>query len=70
MSESGSQARVGEVAGASELLERLGVGPEDAPQLLREHGGNVSAAARASGVARTTFRAWLERSRKAHRGVS
>lgn len=29
--------------------------------LLRQHAGNVSAAARAAGVARSTFRAWLAR---------
>jgi len=34
MSERGSQASVGEVAGAPELLERLGVGPEDALRVL------------------------------------
>ncbi|HWA76460.1 MAG TPA: sigma 54-interacting transcriptional regulator [Polyangiaceae bacterium] len=37
------------------------LGPEDASGLLREHHGNVSAAARAAGVARSTFRAWLVR---------
>ncbi|HEY3493728.1 MAG TPA: sigma 54-interacting transcriptional regulator [Polyangiaceae bacterium] len=34
-----------------------------ARDLLAEHGGNVSAAARAAGVPRSTFRSWLERSR-------
>lgn len=38
------------------------LGPGDANGLLREHHGNVSAAARAAGVARSTFRAWLLRS--------
>jgi DNA-binding NtrC family response regulator len=33
----------------------------DAPRLLEQHRGNVSAAARACGVARSTFRAWLEK---------
>jgi DNA-binding NtrC family response regulator len=36
-------------------------GPGVAKALLREHGGNVSAAARAAGVARSTFRSWLQR---------
>jgi DNA-binding NtrC family response regulator len=35
---------------------------EDAATLLRRHAGNVSAAARAAGVARSTFRAWVEKS--------
>jgi DNA-binding NtrC family response regulator len=35
----------------------------DAPRLLEQHRGNVSAAARACGVARSTFRAWLEKPR-------
>jgi DNA-binding NtrC family response regulator len=34
----------------------------EASLLLREHGGNVSAAARTAGVPRSTFRSWLERS--------
>jgi transcriptional regulator with AAA-type ATPase domain len=38
-------------------------GPEAARVLLREHGGNVSRAARAAGVPRSTFRSWLERQR-------
>ena len=33
----------------------------DARQLLRVHGGNVSAAARSARVARSTFRSWLRR---------
>ncbi|MBN1609974.1 MAG: sigma-54-dependent Fis family transcriptional regulator [Polyangiaceae bacterium] len=33
----------------------------DAPRLLELHRGNVSAAARACGVARSTFRSWLEK---------
>jgi DNA-binding NtrC family response regulator len=33
---------------------------DEARALLDGHGGNVSAAARAAGVARSTFRAWLE----------
>lgn len=33
---------------------------DEAQALLVEHGGNVSASARAAGVARSTFRAWLE----------
>ena len=35
--------------------------PERAHELLAEHHGNVSAAARAAGVPRSTFRAWLAR---------
>lgn len=34
---------------------------EEARALLNEHGGNVSASARAAGVPRSTFRSWLER---------
>jgi DNA-binding NtrC family response regulator len=33
----------------------------EASLLLREHGGNVSAAARTAGVPRSTFRSWLEK---------
>lgn len=35
------------------------LGPGDAGTLLRSNAGNVSAAARAAGVPRSTFRAWL-----------
>src|SRR6185503_12576504 len=35
--------------------------PERAHELLAEQAGNVSAAARAAGVPRSTFRAWLVR---------
>ncbi len=37
--------------------------PERAAELLEAHRGNVSAAARAAGVPRSTFRAWLVRAR-------
>jgi transposase-like protein len=37
--------------------------PERAEELLAEHRGNVSAAARAAGVPRSTFRAWLVRAK-------
>ena len=37
--------------------------PERAEELLAEHHGNVSAAARAAGVPRSTFRAWLVRTK-------
>jgi DNA-binding NtrC family response regulator len=48
---------------AARTLQRLApLGPDDAIRLLREHQGNVSAAARAAGVPRSTFRAWLVRS--------
>jgi DNA-binding NtrC family response regulator len=46
----------------AKALPRLATLPmEDAESLLREHAGNVSAAARAAGVPRSTFRAWLTR---------
>jgi DNA-binding NtrC family response regulator len=38
------------------------LGAEDAQRLLSEHAGNVSAAARTAGVARSTFRSWLVKS--------
>jgi transposase-like protein len=44
-----------------EVGEQKRAGPAVAKALLREHGGNVSRAARAAGVARSTFRSWLER---------
>lgn len=37
--------------------------PVDALNLLDQHAGNVSAAARAAGVPRSTFRAWLDRAK-------
>jgi transcriptional regulator of acetoin/glycerol metabolism len=37
--------------------------PADAHQLVAQYHGNVSAAARAAGMARTTFRAMLEKGR-------
>jgi len=37
--------------------------PSRAEALLGEHGGNVSAAAKAAGVPRSTFRSWLARTR-------
>ena len=44
------------------LLPRLArIGPHDARRLLDEHRSNVSAAARAAGVPRSTFRSWLAR---------
>jgi DNA-binding NtrC family response regulator len=39
----------------------IGLSPLQARALLDENGGNVSAAARAAGVARSTFRTWLSR---------
>lgn len=39
------------------------VTPADAQHLVAQHHGNVSAAARSAGMARTTFRAMLEKSR-------
>lgn len=38
--------------------------PDDALALLGEHRGNVTAAARAAGVPRSTFRAWINRARE------
>lgn len=38
--------------------------PEEALELLELHHGNISAAARAARVARSTFRAWVERERR------
>jgi ActR/RegA family two-component response regulator len=38
--------------------------PADAQQLVAQFHGNVSAAARAAGMARTTFRAMLEKGRR------
>jgi DNA-binding NtrC family response regulator len=35
--------------------------PSEARAVLDEHGGNVSAASRAAGVPRSTFRSWLEK---------
>jgi DNA-binding NtrC family response regulator len=42
--------------------------PDDAPALLERHRGNVSAAARAARVPRSTFRAWLDKARRGSRG--
>jgi two-component system response regulator PilR (NtrC family) len=47
-------------AGVQPRLARIG--PGDARRLLDEHRKNVSAAARAAGVPRSTFRSWLQRS--------
>jgi DNA-binding NtrC family response regulator len=47
---------------ARPVSEPVKIMPEQARAFLAEHGGNVSAAARAAGVPRTTFRAWLGRS--------
>ncbi len=41
--------------------KRTSVSPAQARELLEDNGGNISAAARAARVPRTTFRAWLER---------
>jgi transcriptional regulator of acetoin/glycerol metabolism len=38
----------------------------DAVNLLKRYGGNVSAAARAARVPRTTFRGWLSRASSCH----
>lgn len=37
---------------------------QEALELLEQHNGNISAAARAARVARSTFRAWVERDRR------
>jgi DNA-binding NtrC family response regulator len=48
--------------GRAKTLPRVAVlGPHDAQALLDEHRGNVSRAARAAGVPRSTFRSWLAR---------
>jgi transcriptional regulator of acetoin/glycerol metabolism len=46
--------------GASRTRPRA-LSEAEATLLLREHGGNVSAAARTAGVPRSTFRSWLEK---------
>ena len=50
-----------QVGRAKPLPRAAALGADDAELLLREHAGNVSAAARAAGVPRSTFRAWLQR---------
>ncbi len=55
---------VGDVAqaiGSSSQRAKPVASPVDAQRVLKQHGGNVSAAARALRVPRSTFRAWLER---------
>jgi DNA-binding NtrC family response regulator len=48
--------------GRAKTLPRVAVlGADDAQALLDEHRGNVSRAARAAGVPRSTFRSWLAR---------
>jgi DNA-binding NtrC family response regulator len=51
------------IAGTAQKREvrRAAIRPEDAHALLEHHGGNVSAAARAAQVPRSTFRAWLSK---------
>ncbi len=46
------------------VRRRGGLSCRDARRLLEEYGGNVSAAARAAKVPRTTFRSWLRRSER------
>jgi transcriptional regulator with GAF, ATPase, and Fis domain len=46
------------------LTAKARAAPERALELLRAYGGNVSAASRAAGVPRSTFRAWLARCEK------
>ena len=46
---------------AGPLPIKCRLGPADAEQLLAKHAGNISAAARAASVPRSTFRAWLRR---------
>jgi DNA-binding NtrC family response regulator len=60
-------APTSEVAASHVLLPRSGeqsprlasLGAHDADSLLRENAGNISRAARAAGVPRSTFRSWL-----------
>jgi ActR/RegA family two-component response regulator len=52
-----------EIAESLELSaapQRISVSPEQARAVVESHGGNVSAAARHLGVARSTFRGLLE----------
>lgn len=55
-------------SGASPAGRVATAAPIDPRVLLERHHGNVSAAARAARVPRSTFRAWLEKARRAQRG--
>jgi transcriptional regulator of acetoin/glycerol metabolism len=55
------QAEHVQISAARPLPRLAALGPDDAVRLLQEQHGNVSAAARAAGVPRSTFRAWLVR---------
>jgi DNA-binding NtrC family response regulator len=62
------RAQDGEIRAEHLLLPALGpsvarANPTQARALLEQHRGNASAAARAAGVPRSTFRAWLSASR-------
>jgi DNA-binding NtrC family response regulator len=50
-----------ELGGRAKRVRRSGLSGLEATSLLARHAGNVSAAARAAGVPRSTFRFWLER---------
>ena len=68
----GSEIDAGHVAlpeDARVVSVRTRASPERALELLGEHRGNVSAASRAAGVPRSTFRAWLARSEKEAQNV-
>lgn len=54
-------ADVAQAIGSTSLRAKPVASPVDAVRVLQQHAGNVSAAARALGVPRSTFRAWLER---------
>lgn len=50
-----------EAAIPSHRPRKITLTPDEATAFLRQHGGNVTRASRAIGVARSTFRAWLRR---------
>lgn len=55
-------AHVDRALGPSARRPVVSLSARDARGLLDAHGGNITRAARAAGVARSTFRAWLKRS--------
>ena len=59
MSAPGRELEAEHLSLPAEEAPRPRTGPAEARALLEHHGGNVSAAARAAGVPRSTFRAWI-----------